>query len=55
MLIGDCIPGDYAPTHPEGDYLRNRRPELYGDLMAMQADFDGGYEYKDPPDRSSDK
>jgi len=55
LLIGDCIPGDYGPTHPEGDYLRNRRPELYSELVAMHADFDGGYEYKDPPDRSSDE
>jgi len=54
LLIADCVPGDYGPTHPEGDYLRNRRPELYKDLVAMEADFDGGYTYKDPPDRSTD-
>ena len=54
LLIADCIPKEYGPTHPEGDYLKNRRPELYKDLVAMQAEFDGGYEYKDPPDRSTD-
>jgi predicted amidohydrolase len=45
LLIADCIPKEYGPTHPEGDYLRNRRPELYKDLVAMQAEFDGGYQY----------
>jgi len=54
LLIADCIPGDYTPTHPEGDYLKNRRPELYRDLIAMEADFDGGYRYQDPPERSTD-
>ena len=55
LLIADCIPGDYGPTHPEGDYLRNRRPELYKDLVAMEAPFEGGYTYKDPPDRTTDR
>lgn len=54
LLIADCIPGDYGPTHPEGDFLKNRRPELYQALVAMQAEFDGGYTYKDPPDRTTD-
>jgi predicted amidohydrolase len=54
LLIADCVPDDYGPTHPEGDYLKNRRPELYGQLVAMKADFDGGYQYKNPPDRTTD-
>ncbi|MBK1648718.1 carbon-nitrogen hydrolase family protein [Rhabdochromatium marinum] len=30
LLIADCIPSDYGPTHPENtDYLQDRRPELY--------------------------
>ena len=27
-----------------------RRPELYGQLVARQAAFDGGYDYKIPPE-----
>jgi len=30
LLIADCVPSDYGPTHPEGtNYLEDRRPELY--------------------------
>lgn len=30
LLIADCVPADYGPTHPENtDYLEDRRPELY--------------------------
>ncbi|MCX5751331.1 MAG: carbon-nitrogen hydrolase family protein [Candidatus Saganbacteria bacterium] len=29
LLITDICPDDYGPTHPEGDYLKDRRPELY--------------------------
>jgi predicted amidohydrolase len=54
LLLADCIPADYGPTHPEGHYLRNRRPELYGELVAMHVDFDGGTTYQDPPKRDSD-
>jgi predicted amidohydrolase len=50
LLIADVIPGDYGPTHPEGHYLKNRRPELYQQLVAMHATFDGGYTYKMPPE-----
>lgn len=55
LLVADVIPGDYGPTHPEGDYLKNRRPELYEKLVLMEGKFDGGYIYKDPPDRNTDK
>jgi len=35
LLIADCIPGDYGPTHPENtNYLSDRRPYLYGELTA---------------------
>lgn len=31
LLLADCLPGDYGPTHPAGTrYLDDRRPELYG-------------------------
>ena len=34
LLIADCVPGDYGPTHPEDtDYLKDRRPELYGEFV----------------------
>ncbi|KEF42185.1 MAG: nitrilase [Cyanobium sp. CACIAM 14] len=30
LLIADCLPGDYGPTHPAGtNYHQDRRPELY--------------------------
>jgi predicted amidohydrolase len=33
LLIADCLPGDYGPTHPENtNYLDDRRPHLYGEL-----------------------
>ncbi len=48
VLLADVVPGDYGSTHPEGHYLKNRRPELYKQLVAMHAAFDGGYTYKIP-------
>jgi predicted amidohydrolase len=36
LMIADCIPGRYQPTHPEGNYFADRRPELYGDLTASK-------------------
>lgn len=29
LLVCDIIPEDFGPTHPEGDYLTDRIPELY--------------------------
>lgn len=55
LLIADVIPREYAPTHPEGDYLKNRRPELYKKLVSMTAAFGGGYTYQDPPSRDTDR
>ena len=43
LLIADCVPGFYGPTHPETlihdqvaatHYLSDRRPELYGALAS---------------------
>lgn len=42
LLIADIIPGDFGPTHPEGDYLKDRRPELYHALIAKSVEFEGG-------------
>ena len=50
LLIADVVPDDYGPTHPEGHYLKNRRPELYQKLIDMQAEFDGGFSYRVPPE-----
>ncbi|MEM1059762.1 MAG: carbon-nitrogen hydrolase family protein [Verrucomicrobiota bacterium] len=33
LLIGDCLPGEFGPTHPEGDYLQDRRTDLYHHLV----------------------
>jgi hypothetical protein len=44
LLIGDCVPAFYGPTHPQtriGDelvatrYIRDRRWNLYGQLTAQ--------------------
>ncbi|MDD1651251.1 MAG: hypothetical protein LUO80_12800, partial [Methylococcaceae bacterium] len=44
LMIADCVPGFYGPTHPETlmhdivaatHYLSDRRPELYGELTAV--------------------
>ena len=50
LLIADVIPSDFGPTHPEGDYLKDRRPELYHALIAKHVAFEGGYAY---PDKST--
>ncbi len=41
LLIADCIPCYYGRTHPEPDffYLKDRRPELYRQLVARKAAF----------------
>ncbi len=50
LLIADVVPADYGATHPEGNYLKNRRPELYKTLVDMEGEFEGGYKYKTPPE-----
>ncbi len=41
LLIADCIPAYYGMTHPAPAYfyLRDRRPELYEQLVSRQAKF----------------
>lgn len=41
LLIADCIPGFYGRTHPEPDffYLKDRRPDLYQQLVSKKARF----------------
>jgi hypothetical protein len=45
LPIADVIPSDFGPTHPEGDYLKDRRPELYYGLVAKNVGFERGYTY----------
>jgi len=37
MLIADCVPSVYPPTHPEGQscFIRDRRPDLFSKLTSM--------------------
>jgi predicted amidohydrolase len=41
LLIADCIPAYYGMTHPAPAYyyLKDRRPELYGELVTNKVDF----------------
>jgi len=67
LLIADCIPAFYGDTHPEPNYfyLKDRRPELYNQLISKESDFfdrtsgpltletnflDGGYIYPANPE-----
>lgn len=48
LLVADCIPEYYGMTHPapKYKYLRDRRPDMYGPLVAPKADFlPGGWTY----------
>ncbi|MEA3490491.1 MAG: carbon-nitrogen hydrolase family protein [Campylobacterota bacterium] len=40
MLIVDCIPGYYGMTHPapKYNYLKDRRPDMYRELIAPEVD-----------------
>ncbi|MDD4915773.1 MAG: hypothetical protein PHW13_12140 [Methylococcales bacterium] len=50
MLIVDCVPADYGQTHPcRTDYLKDRRPGLYGGLTAGKVEYEG-YCYPQPPE-----
>lgn len=50
ILIADCIPDDYAPIHPENtDYIINRRPELYNELIDKKVNYEGGLDYPAEP------
>ncbi len=58
LLIADCVPSLYGPTHPETrihdkqaatNYLRDRRPDLYAQLVSSQRiDQDTGEDTKYP-------
>jgi len=49
MLIADCIPSDFAPTHPCGtNYIKDRRPSLYNDLVKESIAYDN-WDYPNPP------
>lgn len=51
LIIGDCIPDDYGPTHPEKtNYLKDRRPSIYKQLIAERVHYEN-YTYKNPADR----
>jgi len=41
MLIADCVPAYYGMTHPAPKYyyLKDRRPELYKELVSEKASF----------------
>ncbi|MEM0967491.1 MAG: nitrilase-related carbon-nitrogen hydrolase [Verrucomicrobiota bacterium] len=41
LLVCDCVPAFYGRTHPAPDYfyLKDRRPELYGQLVSKDAKF----------------
>ncbi len=48
MLIADCIPSFYGMTHPapKYNYLKDRRPKLYKELIKPKVEFiEGGYVY----------
>lgn len=47
LLIADCIPGYYGMTHPapKYNYLKDRRPGLYDELLKKHVEFKGGYTY----------
>ncbi|MGF1721967.1 hypothetical protein L4D20_18215 [Vibrio kyushuensis] len=57
LLIADCVPGNYLPTHPygESDYIKDRRPELYSALTKMKATLPDGstYHYPKNPNKHS--
>ncbi len=50
LLVADCVPGNYLPTHPygESDYIKDRRPELYAALTKMEATLPDGSTYRYP-------
>ncbi|WP_198599347.1 nitrilase-related carbon-nitrogen hydrolase [Vibrio sp. 10N.261.55.A7] len=57
LLIADCVPSNYMPTHPygESDYIKDRRPELYAALTRMEAKLPDGstYHYPKNPNKRS--
>ncbi len=50
MVIADCIPADYGPTHPKNtNYIKNRRPGLYSELIREKIAYED-YIYQNPPE-----
>lgn len=46
MLVADVVPAYYGASHPESNYLKDRRPELYKELVAPKVGFvPGGWVY----------
>lgn len=55
LLIADIVPAAYGPTHPEdANYLKDRRPRLYNELLKTSVPFDGGYQYPKYPEGEYD-
>ncbi|MCK5683532.1 carbon-nitrogen hydrolase family protein [bacterium] len=55
LLIGDCIPDDYGPTHPENtNYLKDRRPAIYRELTAEKVKY-SEHVYVNPANRNEVK
>ena len=56
LLLADCIPNQYTYTHPDGqsDYIKDRRPPLYGQLTSMTATMPDGttFSYPKNPNKS---
>ena len=52
VLIADCVPEDYAATHPDrqSDYLKDRRPRLYSQLTSTSITLPDGSTYEYPGD-----
>ncbi|MBU0455822.1 MAG: hypothetical protein KKA99_03475 [Gammaproteobacteria bacterium] len=51
LLIADVVPKYYGPTHPENaNYLRDRRPRLYEELLKTKVKFDGDHVYPSYPE-----
>ncbi len=49
LLIADCLPDDYPAPHPCGtDYIKDRRPSLYGKLTDEKIEYEN-YTYPNPP------
>ena len=57
LLITDCVPGNYTYSHPEGqsDYIKDRRPNLYSQLVSRTATLPDGSTYTYPEDPSLER
>lgn len=57
LLVADCIPSDYPPTHPMGqsDFVRDRRPELYAQLVSKSVIHNKSGTVYHYPDNANDR